>query len=223
VSGVIRPAGPLPARVYWRRRLGLVVVLCLLATVAWWSLGRFAGGSPAAGSDRGTSSSSSGGAQDGSDPPAGRPRHQRDNEDKAHHHKRHRHRPPRPTGACVPAKVAMVIDVSDVRAGRSEPIALKLTSRGAPACTLAITPDTLALRVTSGADVIWSSQDCPNALLARELVVRAHHPTVYQFDWNGYRSTDTCAKPGKVATPGGYWAEAALIGGPVHRAYFDVT
>ena len=45
----------------------------------------------------------------------------------------------------------------------------------------------------------------------------------YTFDWNGRRSTETCAQPGKAAEPGGYWAEAALIGADVHRAYFDVT
>ena len=110
-----------------------------------------------------------------------------------------------------------------MKSGHANPVDLKLTSVGVPACTLAITPDSLALRITSGADVIWSSDDCPNAILARELIVRAHQPVVYTFGWDGRRSTETCSQPGKVAAPGGYWAEAALIGADVHRAYFDVT
>jgi len=203
--------------------MALVVVLCLLASAAWWALGRLAGGQAEATGGAGTAPSLGGGhgqpGRGGSPGHATGPHHKP--AEKAHHKKAHRLA--QPSGDCAPSKVGVVVDVADMRAGRTQPIGLKLTSVGVAACTLAITPDTLALRITSGEDVIWASQNCPNALLAREVVVRAHQPTVYEFDWNGYRSTDTCAKPGKMAPPGGYWVEVALIGAAVHRAYFDVT
>jgi hypothetical protein len=226
VSGVIRPAGPLPARVYWVRRALLVIVLALVLSLGWWAIGRIVGGS---GSDASASSGTSGTGDSGGGATAGGAsghgqrgdqqsgRHRRDN------HKPKHHRPVAPSGDCAPAQVDIDVQVHDAASGHVAPIGLKLTSVGTPACTLAITPDTLALRITSGSDVVWSSVECPNAVLARELVVRAHKPVVYTFDWDGRRSTETCAQPGKVAAPGGYWAEAALIGADVHRGYFDVT
>lgn len=92
----------------------------------------------------------------------------------------------------------------------------------ASACTLPITPDSMVARVTSGPDVVWSSADCPDALLARQVTVRHDPATLYSFEWNGRRSTDNCATTGEVAAPGGYWVEAALVGGEPHRAFFDI-
>jgi hypothetical protein len=230
VSGVIRPAGPLPARVYWVRRALLLVLLVVVFSLIWWGAASVFGGG---GSDaRGSTSSSaggSGGSGDGGSTVGGASQ-QGGGADKQrpgkHRHdggKPTRHRPAAPSGPCAPTDVDIAVVVHDVAAGHHAPVALRLTSGGAAACTLAITPDTLALRITSGSDVVWSSDDCPNSLLARQLIVRAHKPVVYTFEWDGRRSTETCRTPGKVALSGGYWAEAALIGADVHRAYFDIT
>ena len=118
----------------------------------------------------------------------------------------------------------MTIDVSDSVQGHSNTATFVLRlPQAVAACTLAVTPDTTVVRVTSGSDVVWSSGDCPDALLAKELVVRSDPASVYQFQWNGRRSTDECRLPGSVAPAGGYWVEAAFIGGEPHKAYFDVT
>ncbi len=100
---------------------------------------------------------------------------------------------------------------------------MSLTSLATVACTLQITPDSLVLRITSGSDVVWSSDDCPDSVPARQLVVRADPATTYGFTWNGRRSVQGCLSPGAMATPGGYWVEAALVGADIHKAYFDVT
>ena len=78
-------------------------------------------------------------------------------------------------------------------------------------------------RVTSGDDVVWSSNDCPNALLARQVVVPTEGTGMYTFSWDGRRSTDGCATKGSVPEPGGYWVEAALVGGQAHKSFFDLT
>lgn len=129
---------------------------------------------------------------------------------------------PEPTGDCRPADVGMEIDVSDSVAGRSNVATFILTSRTVPACILAITPDALVIQVTSGDDVIWSSSDCPDAVAAKQVVVRTDPATVYDFDWNGKRSTEDCDSPGDTPEPGGYWVEAALVGGEPHKAFFDI-
>lgn len=107
--------------------------------------------------------------------------------------------------------------------GEANKVRLLLTSIKSTACTLAITPESLVLRVTSGPDVIWTSDNCPDKLLARALVVTQDSPTSYDFVWDGHRSTDSCRAPGKVARPGGYWVEAALIGADTHKGFFDIT
>lgn len=129
-----------------------------------------------------------------------------------------------PTGDCDPAQVKLSIDVADSVAGHRNPVTFVLTvPRSAEACALQITPDTFVARVTSGPDVVWSSGDCADALLVQQVVVRNDPATVYRFEWNGHRSTEHCATAGEVAPPGGYWIEAALVGGEPHKAFFDVT
>jgi hypothetical protein len=225
----MRPAGPLPARVYWVRRALLAGVLLVLLSLVWWTSGQLFGDGPAAagGAATGGHRPPDGGGPGAVAGPTADQRHDGDDTSQPGKHrppKKPKHRQPAaPSGPCAPAQVDIEVSVHDIAAGHSEPVTLALKSVGVAACTLAITPDTLALRITSGPDVVWSSDECPNDVLARELVVRAQKAVVYSFSWNGRRSTETCAHPGKVAQPGGYWAEAALIGADVHRAYFDVT
>jgi hypothetical protein len=117
----------------------------------------------------------------------------------------------------------MTINVADSVEGHANTATLILTvPASVVACTLPITPDLLVARITSGPDVVWSSTDCPDAVLARQVVVRHDPATVYDLRWNGRRSTPHCAGTGQVAPPGGYWVEAALVGGQPHKAYFDV-
>ncbi|MBA2698891.1 MAG: hypothetical protein H0U61_08980 [Nocardioidaceae bacterium] len=128
-----------------------------------------------------------------------------------------------PTGACTPTGVDMAIDVADAKAGDTNVATFELTSLDTVACTLSITPSTLVVKVTSGSDTVWSSDDCPDALFAKQIVVRADPASHYQFTWNGKRSSDGCQPVVGEITPGGYWVEAALIGGEPHKAYFDLT
>ncbi len=117
----------------------------------------------------------------------------------------------------------MDIEVSDAKVGRSNTATFLLTSTDTAACTLSITASTLVVRVTSGTDTVWSSDDCPDALLARRLVLRADPASSYMFTWDGQRSSDGCLLDDATVKSGGYWVEAALIGGEPQKAYFDVT
>lgn len=225
---MLRPSGPLPPRVYWRRRLALVVIVALVATAAWWFL---AGRTSA---DDGGSKGDTAALAD-ADPaatatPTGRRSQQetprRPASGKAVDKPRSRRAPPRParpTGPCDPSAVKLEVDVSDGEAGAPNSATLLFSSTGAAACTLDITARTLAVRVTSGPDVVWSSEHCPDALRAKQLVVRADPPSAYQFTWSGHRSAQGCSPVSELPDPGGYWVEAALIGGDPQRAFFDLT
>lgn len=247
----MRPSGPLPPRVYWvRRLLGLALVVILVLAIWWLVFPKGSDGSPAAQADLTGNARSSSGTPDptpdspsatsagGSRSPSGTHTSSAQGSHRsgaAHQRGAHgpRGKPPgrtlnpdleSPTANCDPSQVRMSIDVADSVEGRHNTATFVFRlPRAIAACTLAITPDTMVVRVTSGPDVVWSSGDCPDTLLAKEVVVRTDPATVYQFSWNGRRSTDECPAPGAVAAPGGYWVEAALIGGEPQKAYFDVT
>ena len=238
----MRPRGPLPPRVYWTRRLVLLVVVVLLATFVWW----LAGGSGSA-NEAGTPTAN-GGVRTSSAPttPTGTEPTTPSTDPRV----RYSHAPSKtaadpskapdeqakkpkqteptrtplaePTGDCKPDDVGMKIDIGDSAPGRPNTATLLVRSTGTPACTLSITPDTMVVRITSGQDVVWSSDECPDALRAQQVVARQDPPAAYQFRWDGRRSSENCQPVDAVPQPGGYWVEAAMVGGEPHRAYFDI-
>ena len=244
----MRPSGPLPPRIYWVRRLFALIVLVVTISILWWCVQKVTGNaggadpaakaattttttSPTSGDDRQTDHAPTDGES-----PTGSPDETTDTEATTpgagdekpsgtkKGQKKHKQKVPliAPTGPCDVADVGMTIKVADVDEGKANPITLRLTSPAGTACTQAITPSTLVLRITSGDDVVWSSDDCPDKLLASEVVARPKPAGSYEFMWNGHRSTGSCAGVGAFARPGGYWVEAALIGADAHKGYFDV-
>lgn len=243
----MRPAGPLPPKVYWVRRLLLLLVVVLVISVVWWLLAGSGNAEPkaSAASSSGASPLSSPASTSAGQHPVHKPaatpgvkgpgtpaRHGKANQGSAGMDPSTKPRTPsktkrtplaQPTGTCSPTGVGIKIDVADSTPGEANTATLLLTSTDTPACTLAITPNNLVVRVTSGADVVWSSDDCPDLLRAQEVVVRADPPTAYQFHWDGRRSSPNCQPVDALPTAGGYWVQAALIGGDPHKAYFDIN
>ena len=224
---------------YWRRRLALALFVVLVAGGVWWFVARAsaADGADPSRSDAGATvptapSPSSGktappaGHATGSKSKASRPQTSpRTSPDRspATGNGPAVSRPARPSGPCDPATTRLELDVSDAEAGDANAATLLFSSTRARACTLDITAKTLAVRVTSGPDVVWSSEHCPDALRAKRIVVRSDPPTAYEFVWNGRRSAEGCGAVSELPAPGGYWVEAALIGGDPQRAFFDLT
>ena len=230
----MRPTGPLPPRVYWTRRVVLVVAVALVAGLIWFLVsgsGRAddSAGGPTKQNSAPPETTSTTPADDstttGSQSPRQQPQQkpERQQPTKPQRQQKPKRAPlAQPTGDCKPQDVDMKIDVGDSAPGEPNTATLLLSSEKLAACTLSITPDTMTVRVTSGNDVIWSSDDCPDALRAQQVVAREDLPAAYQFRWNGLRSSENCQPVDAVPTTGGYWVEAAMIGGEPHRAYFDI-
>ncbi len=230
----MRPTGPLPPRVYWTRRVVLVVAVALVAGLVWFLVsGSGRADDSAAGDAKQTSAppdttsttpaddSTTTGSQSPRQQPQQKPERQQPT--KPERQQKPKRAPlAQPTGDCKPQDVDMKIDVGDSAPGEPNTATLLLSSEKLAACTLSITPDTMTVRVTSGNDVIWSSDDCPDALRAQQVVAREELPAAYQFRWNGQRSSENCQPVDAIPTTGGYWVEAAMIGGEPHRAYFDI-
>ncbi|MGN6251889.1 MAG: hypothetical protein ACTHNS_08760 [Marmoricola sp.] len=128
-----------------------------------------------------------------------------------------------PDGPCAADEITVQPAVDHARAGGSITIAVQLrTAR--PACTFEVSPSSLAVKVTSGSDGIWSTQDCRKAVPHESVVVRSAKPALVPVTWNGRRITDgTCGPTNGWARPGYYHALAAVIGSEPSDVQFRLS
>ncbi len=127
-----------------------------------------------------------------------------------------------PTGPCSDDEVTVLPAVPKAAAGRNIVIQLQLLGTQ-PACTFKVAPQTLVVKVTSGKDRIWSSQDCPKSIPATTVVVRSGTPVTVPVTWSGRRSDDKCSTATKWALPGFYHVFAAALGSTPSDVQFEVT
>ena len=127
-----------------------------------------------------------------------------------------------PSGPCADDAVSVVPSVPKAAAGA--PIVLHLGLEGTqPACTFAVSPQSLVVKITSGSDRVWSSQDCPSAVPTSTVVVRSGLATDVPVTWSGRRSDPTCSVSTGWALPGFYHVYAAVLGSSPTDVQFEVT
>lgn len=226
MSSVTRPRGPLPARVYWTRRLFVLGVAMLLVAGVARVIGMGSdGGDPSAapraqtvagrstepsvanaptgdavakkaGKNSGKKSGKRSGRQTGRSSKPDTPKVVL----------------PEPSGPCADSDVVVTASTSTPRAGGVIPITLLFTTKVSQACTFAVSPQSVVVKLTSGTDRIWSSQQCPQALPAVTVIARRTVPGKAVLSWHGHRSNDDCSKTAPWALPGYYHAESAVLG-----------
>lgn len=255
MSNVVSPRGPLPPKVYWRRRLVLVAVLVgvvLLAT-------RVVAGGDGSDDTAPVADKGSAGASARPTDGVGEPGSRGAAREKAQQRRRQSSGGRRnadgsgntgnsgnsdgssdsagssvttdltgasgplapAAGTCKADEVAVAPDVEDTDAYGSVPLRLGLSATGNRACTFELGPDTVALQVTSGDDLIWQTLKCSTVLDEQAVVVRPGWLTYVTVDWSGRRGQEGCGS-GDFAQPGFYWAEAAAIGGEPERGQFEL-
>lgn len=243
----MHPEGPLPPRVYWTRRLLIVAVVLVVVGIVWWVAPGVSGPSDASANPNPGPTSNSGETTTPHGPGAGSttPLHPGPTQPKATKHTggpappahtgrtdggggSSPHRPvprhrPEPTGPCDPTTLKLEVVVDDAPTGEGTTVGLRMSTGDGSTCSLGITPRVLETRITSVPVVVWQSSNCPDALPAENVVVRPRPTLVYSFDWDGRVTLDSCTSSDQIAEPGGYWAEAALIGGEPQKAFFEVT
>jgi hypothetical protein len=220
---VAHPRGRLPARVYWFRRM--MVLVTALALV--FAIGRLLDGS---GSDPGGDTATVVGAAPSTSPsatptqgPAGplpilpsvtgasQPTTTGAPVTLAE-----------PTGPCAADEITVNPTVPKPIAGDRVDLVLQLSGIR-PACTFAVSRRTIVAKVTSGTDRIWSSQDCPESIRVSSVVVRSAAPTKVVVRWSGRRSDDECSRSTSWALPGYYHVTAAVIGSDPGEQQFRLT
>ncbi|WP_154402572.1 hypothetical protein [Nocardioides speluncae] len=227
MSSVTRPRGPLPPGVYWRRRL----IVLFAALVLVFGFARvLGGGSDAKGGSDGTAEQAAGGTSGDTSTPAA-PGGSTDQPTTKPTKKGPKATPKNtptktplaePDGPCDDADVEVTPAIRKPIAGSPIRIGLVLRTKESEACTWRAAKDTLVVKITSGSDDIWSTQDCPNAIMAEDVVVRRAAPTVVYAIWSSRRSDDECGKRTDWANLGWYHVIAAALGGEPTDVQFEL-
>jgi len=226
MNGMTR--GPLPARVYWVRRLMMLGIATLLVVGIAKMLGGSSDGSSGDDSartvaDTGTPSATGPTVGPTSDTrsygPAGGATTKR------HHTKATESPTPvaMPSGPCAASDVAITPSVPSPVAGRDISLVLDISSLETPACTWSLSARTMALKITSGKDLIWTSAECGRVIPKQDLVLRQAEPTRVRLTWDAQRSEPGCPVHSVWALPGTYHLHVAALAGRPQEISFLLT
>jgi hypothetical protein len=217
MSTVARPRGPLPARVYWTRRLAL---LTLVLVVGWmmfrWVDGGDSGAAPTDDETPAAATETDDTEQTSTDDrePVGRDRTARIRTVAESFE--------RPKENCDLTGVRVEPSVADpVYAGEPVQVTLRISSTSSKACSLGIDADHLLVAITSAGDVVWDSTKCEDAVPAREIALQPGWSALVDVTWTGRYSGRNCAPDASVAEPGTYTVEAAVLEGEPSQADFE--
>lgn len=193
----LQPVGPLPASTYWRRRLLLLVILVVVLILL---LKAFGGGDA-----KKEALSGPGPSPTPSVTPSTAP---------APFPSRATSPSPSTPPQLLPCRdsVLQVTTESDAEAypsGATPKFTLTVRNIGSVACRRALGPDAVELRVFSGEDRIWSSDDCNDAKGQGVMTLAAGEAQALSVRWPGKRTKPDC-QVGAAAQPGTYRVSARV-------------
>lgn len=129
---------------------------------------------------------------------------------------------PNASGPCTPADITIEPTVTSVHGGG--PIRLTFAVKTASgACVWQMSSESMVVKIVSGKDRIWSSQECPAAITSQEVIARANKPSEVTVVWNGRRSEPECPDGTAWARIGTFHVMAAAIGGQPTDVQFDLV
>jgi hypothetical protein len=130
---------------------------------------------------------------------------------------------PEPTGPCEESDVVVTPEVvGSAHAGSPVTIRLNVTTLETPACTYRVSPRNVAVKLVSGSDRIWSSQDCPAAVPEVDVIARKKVAGVAELQWRGQRSDSSCSRQTPWALAGWYHVQAAAFGAEPTSVQFEL-
>lgn len=229
MPATIQPRGPLPARVYWTRRTIVLLVPLLLVVGLARVLG---GGSDASGGSVGSEATASQAGATTTESESETAESESTASEPVRNRKKKRRTGPtapptpelaEPTGPCTPSDITVTPVVATATAGVDVQITLNLRTVTSPACTWQVSPETLTLKITSGADRIWTSQECPGAIAGQDVVVRQAVDTPVVVTWDARRSDEGCTNAREWVDRGYYHVLAAALGGQPVDVQFELV
>ncbi len=201
LDALLRPRGPLPPGVYWRRRLVLLLVLA----VGTWLVARSIGGEPAA--QRRPSPSPSPSPTRPSPTPSLTPSPTPSPTPRPSASPAPSPSPSRsPGGPCRPTelKLEATANARSYASGVRPVLTLAVTNTGPVACTRDVGQAARELRVRSGNDRIWSSDDCSPGGRAAVTMLQPGQRLTFSVTWSRRRSAPGCPADQPLAAAGTY-------------------
>lgn len=197
MSNLLRPVGPLPPRVYWARRLVvlvvaiLVVVLTAVLVVKVINRGSDAGPGAAA-STTGSASES----KDASGAPVD----------------------------CTKDDIGLTLTASGTTfaEGQQPTFSVQVNNVGEVPCLVDVNPKELSVDVVSGQDEIWSSALCVKGK-PELLLLGGDDVHTVPTQWERVRNSKDCSKKTVDAKPGTYRASASLRGAKSAEVVFTLN
>jgi hypothetical protein len=206
-GSLLSPRGPLPPGVYWRRRLALLGAIVLLLLVGVYSCSGDEAKSTGQRTPAGGTPSPTPAAAKTRRPVTANPTPTKT---------------PKPTptptansrALCPDAvlKVAATADRKRYAAGVRPVLTLSVTNTGKVACTRDLGQKARELRLTSGNDRVWSSDDCSPGGAADRVVLKPGERRTFTVTWARRRSKPGCPGGQPVALAGTYRVAARLGG-----------
>ena len=223
--------GPLPARVYWTRRIMVIGTALLLVFAIARLLGdssdaSSSGDGDAASLSADSSSSSSAPTEDPTTPSPSSTEKGKPGKGTRPIESQTSQAPvlALPEGTCADSDIAVTPSVENAVGGRDVTVVLQLRTMSSPACTWRVSADTLTLGITSGDDAIWSTRQCRRAIPRQDVVVRKDVTTEVSIVWKqAKRSDEECSSRTDWAEAGWYHATAAALGGEPSDVQFELT
>jgi hypothetical protein len=227
----VRPVGPLPASVYWKRR-ALVLVLVVILPILWaliaWLIpdDKPDAGVPVTATTTEASAPAVSPSRRAEPEPKPKPVTSTKPASKQPSAKPAKPKKPLPPGQHAPCQApAVSVAVGAKVQAAGKPLAIKVTyaNESAGTCQVAISPAALRLRVISGVDRIWDTDDCEKLIPSAPLTLVKGKPRTITISWSGRRSSNGCPADGEVAKPGYYAVKLAVSGVDVNQARFRLT
>lgn len=207
--------GPLPASVYWRRRLVLLAAGLTLVLLVANQFGGDGGTNPGGAATQVSGEPTEPAPKDDETAPP----------KKVKPKKKATPQEPvlaQPDGACADSDIVITPSVENAVAGRDVTVTLELRTATAEACTWRVSAKRVTMKITSGSDEIWSSRQCPKRVPVQDVVVRRAVTTFVDVVWNARRSDDGCPALTDWALSGTYHVKAAALGGEPAEARFEL-
>lgn len=219
MSALTRPRGPLPARVYWIRRMLLIATALALTVGLGMTLTRLSDGSSGPGSAAVQAAAQSSSAA----PTAADSQASEKKKSTKKKRKKKAETLPQPSGPCLASDVDATPVVKDAVAGGPVTVRFRIVTRLSLACTWQASSDSLTMKITSGEDLIWSSQQCPRAIPTKDLVLRRSKASWLTMKWSAKRSDEDCGRATEWALQGWYHISVAPLGGEPEDVQFKLS
>lgn len=87
---------------------------------------------------------------------------------------------------------------------------LSLINGSRTTCTVSVNEDNFELKISSGADRIWTTKDCNRAVRPISRAVRSEEAVEWRLRWDGQRSRKNCEDRPEAPRAGTYVATAQL-------------